>query len=266
MFDREDFQGVNAAYVLELYEKYQRDPHAVDPATREFFEIGRRRLRLSASARQARPPLGEPGPPEGEGESALAPRSYRGRRPDDDVLCKAVGAFNLAQSIRRYGHLAAQIDPLGSRPLGDPALEPATHGVTEDDLRSLPASLVDRARRRGRGVDGRSRRAAAAALLLDHRLRLRAHLRAGRAPLAARRHRDRPLPRAGSIRSIRRAARSADGGRGVREVPAPVVPRQDALLDRRPRHARADPRRGDRRSGRSRACGRRSSAWRIAGA
>ena len=38
MFDREDFQGVNAAYVLELHEKYQRDPHAVDPATREFFE------------------------------------------------------------------------------------------------------------------------------------------------------------------------------------------------------------------------------------
>ena len=121
MFDREDFQGVNAAYVQELYEKYLRDPHSVDPATREFFDGWR---------------------PEGGGETARAPRSYRGRRPDDEILCKAVGAFNLAQSIRRYGHLAAQIDPLGSRPLGDPALEPATHGVTEDDLRSLPASLV----------------------------------------------------------------------------------------------------------------------------
>jgi 2-oxoglutarate dehydrogenase E1 component len=53
-----------------------------------------------------------------------------------------VGAINLAQSIRRYGHLAAQIDPLGARPLGDPALEPGTHGVTEADLRAMPASLM----------------------------------------------------------------------------------------------------------------------------
>jgi 2-oxoglutarate dehydrogenase E1 component len=139
MFDREDFQGVNAAYVRELYEKYLRDPHSVDPATREFFD---RSPSPVGFGEPSSPPLGEAGPPEGEGEAALAPRSYRGRRPDDEILCKAVGAFNLAQSIRRYGHLAAQIDPLGSRPLGDPALEPATHGVTEDDLRSLPASLV----------------------------------------------------------------------------------------------------------------------------
>jgi 2-oxoglutarate dehydrogenase E1 component len=53
-----------------------------------------------------------------------------------------VSAFNLAQSIRRYGHLAAQIDPLGSRRQGDPALELETHGLTESDLESLPASLV----------------------------------------------------------------------------------------------------------------------------
>src|SRR4030095_14021189 len=111
------FQGVNAAYVAELYEKYQRDPHSVDPATREFFESWT-------------PPenLGTPEPSLGTSE----PRN----------LALAVGAFNLAQSIRRYGHLAAQIDPLGSRPRGDAALEPSTHGVGEEDLRQLPASLV----------------------------------------------------------------------------------------------------------------------------
>ena len=32
-----EFHGVNAAYVLELYEQFRRDPHAVDPATRAFF-------------------------------------------------------------------------------------------------------------------------------------------------------------------------------------------------------------------------------------
>ena len=33
-----DFHGPNAAYVLDLYERYQRDPAAVDAATRAFFQ------------------------------------------------------------------------------------------------------------------------------------------------------------------------------------------------------------------------------------
>ena len=36
-FDWRDFQGVNSAYVLELYEKFQRDPQSVDNTTRTFF-------------------------------------------------------------------------------------------------------------------------------------------------------------------------------------------------------------------------------------
>ena len=34
----EDFQGVNEGYVLELFERFQRDPQSVDAATREFFK------------------------------------------------------------------------------------------------------------------------------------------------------------------------------------------------------------------------------------
>ena len=68
-----------------------------------------------------------------------------GRRPpprtrvDTRVI---VGAANLVESIRRYGHLAAQLDPLGSAPIGDPSLSPRAHGITDDDLKRLPASLV----------------------------------------------------------------------------------------------------------------------------
>ena len=78
-----------------------------------------------------------------------------------------------------------------------------------------------------------------AAVLLDDRLRLRARLRPGRAPLAAAGGRERAVSRAGRSDRSGRAARSADPGRGVRAVPASHVPRQDALLDRRARHARA---------------------------
>src|SRR5512140_772674 len=110
MANWEGIEGVNRGCVLELYERYRRNPAAVDRATRELF------------ARWT-PPAEVDDTPEGAGLS----------------LQKAVGAVNLAQSIRRYGHLAAQLDPLGARPVGDPSLQPETHGVTEDDLRRLPA-------------------------------------------------------------------------------------------------------------------------------
>ncbi|HUL72599.1 MAG TPA: hypothetical protein VLT86_05825, partial [Vicinamibacterales bacterium] len=119
--DRQEFQGVNAAYVEELYERFQRDPQSVDAATRAFFETWSPAF---ASG------VGEAAPQGAPGNLAGTPIS---------VL---VGAVNLAQSIRRYGHLAARIDPLGARALGDPSLALETHRVTERDLRSLPATLI----------------------------------------------------------------------------------------------------------------------------
>ena len=97
------------------------------------------------------------------------PRPRRLRLPTCDVI---VGAANLAESIRRYGHLAAQLDPLGSPPLGDPSLSPQAHGITDDDLKRLPASLVGGPVAETSAQRLRGHREAAARLLLDHRLRL----------------------------------------------------------------------------------------------
>src|SRR3989337_2807264 len=108
----EGFSGINRGYVLELYERFRKDPSSVDAETRAMFE-------------QWTPP-----------DDAVAPGT------DPDVPARgAVAAVNLAQSIRRYGHLAAQLDPLGSKPIGDPTLRPERHGLTEEDLRPVPGSL-----------------------------------------------------------------------------------------------------------------------------
>ena len=83
---REEFQGVNAGYVAELYERYERDPASVDPQTRAVFDSWRQQgTGLSPSAGPA-----------------------QSTEPDPAFAEKIVGAVNLAQSIRRYGHLAAQ--------------------------------------------------------------------------------------------------------------------------------------------------------------
>src|SRR5882672_3257084 len=112
----DEFAGANAGYVLELYDRYRQNPESVDPQTRKTFES------WEPTAEQ----------PSGETPAAAGV----------DIR-KVVGAANLADCIRRYGHLAAQLDPLGSPPVGDPSLSPAAHGISDEDLRQLPASLVD---------------------------------------------------------------------------------------------------------------------------
>src|ERR1041384_3921783 len=112
----EQFAGVNAGYVLELYERYRQNPESVDPATRRVFESWT--------------PVDAATTPSGTAPASSA------------HIHAIVGAANLAESIRRYGHLAARIDPLGSTPIGDPSLSPRAHGITEDDLKALPATLV----------------------------------------------------------------------------------------------------------------------------
>jgi 2-oxoglutarate dehydrogenase E1 component len=113
----DQFTGVNAGYVYELYERFQRDPSSVDEATRTLFANWS---------------------PDTAAEST--PRG--GEIPASDTAA-AIAAFNLAESIRRFGHLAARLDPLGiTDPIGDPSLDPRSHGLTADTLTRLPASIV----------------------------------------------------------------------------------------------------------------------------
>lgn len=127
---RREFHGSNWGYILELYERYREDPQSVDPQTRAFFESWSPAAALELEA---------------------APGVERAREVDGLTVQKAVAVANLAQSIRSFGHLESQLDPLGSQPPGDPSLDPAVHGLSEDDLHSLPASLVG-----GPAADGKS--------------------------------------------------------------------------------------------------------------
>ncbi len=59
------------------------------------------------------------------------------------AISAALAAVALAESIRRYGHLAARLDPIGFHaPVGDPSLHPQSHGLTTDVLRRLPAGII----------------------------------------------------------------------------------------------------------------------------
>jgi 2-oxoglutarate dehydrogenase E1 component len=107
-----EFPGPNYGYVLELYDRYQKNPDAVDEATRRLF-------------------------------SQWKPTEIRESAIKAGVdLHKLIGAVNLAQAIRSYGYLAAKLDPLNNHPANDPILKLDFHNLTQDDLSQLPADLV----------------------------------------------------------------------------------------------------------------------------
>lgn len=130
------FHGPNAGYVLDLYERYCSDPNSVDPSTRAAFDRWR----------PAFEPTFEPQPPAARRQTGaprdVSGRAYAGGEDRTADVMKVVMAARVARLVREIGHLTAHIDPLGSKPPGDPGLELATHGLSEDDMRSLPASVV----------------------------------------------------------------------------------------------------------------------------
>ncbi|MEM7125795.1 MAG: 2-oxoglutarate dehydrogenase E1 component [Chloroflexota bacterium] len=123
-----NFHGPNYGYILELYEKFQANPDSVDNQTQEFFK-------------QWHPP--ETTSPSMNGSSGpAAPLVPEGTLTPHPAHQKIVAVANLAQAIRRYGFLDAQLDPLGTPPPGDPELSLTYHGLNEAELAELPCSLI----------------------------------------------------------------------------------------------------------------------------
>lgn len=118
----EEFYGPNAGYVLELYERFQENPDAVDPVTRKHFENW---------------------PPQPDTLTAAVDGRFAEitAAPGADIG-KVVAAVNLGQAIREFGHLAAQLDPLGGDPPDDPTLHLESYNLTEADLAQMPADLI----------------------------------------------------------------------------------------------------------------------------
>jgi multifunctional 2-oxoglutarate metabolism enzyme len=59
-----------------------------------------------------------------------------------EMLYHVQAATSLVKAHRMHGHLAARLDPLGSEPIGDPALEPETVGLTPEVMAAIPAEVL----------------------------------------------------------------------------------------------------------------------------
>jgi 2-oxoglutarate dehydrogenase E1 component len=124
-----DVDGLNAGFARDLLEDYLENPEAVPTEWRQLFESGRSDVvathpglaRLLETVGNGHPQTEAPAAAQtGPAPAEPAPAA----EPPDELLGAVAAAMALVKAHRMHGHLAARLDPLGSEPPGDPALEP----------------------------------------------------------------------------------------------------------------------------------------------
>src|SRR4051812_19906299 len=127
--ERPGVDGLNTGYAALLLEQYLDNPGAVPEEWRDLFE-SEPELLLQRQPGLAR--LLELAAADGDGHTAPAaapPQPTLVPAPavaeeDKELLGGIAAAMALVKAFRMHGHLAAHLDPLGTEPPGDPALEP----------------------------------------------------------------------------------------------------------------------------------------------
>ncbi|MGH7521235.1 MAG: multifunctional oxoglutarate decarboxylase/oxoglutarate dehydrogenase thiamine pyrophosphate-binding subunit/dihydrolipoyllysine-residue succinyltransferase subunit [Gemmatimonadales bacterium] len=62
--------------------------------------------------------------------------------PSSEDLKYVAAAYALVRALRNFGHLAAQLDPLGSEPPGDPSLDTGRLDLTPEIMARIPAEVL----------------------------------------------------------------------------------------------------------------------------
>ena len=142
MASRPEVDGLNAGYAALVLEQYLDNPSAVPAEWRALFESSDRDELLAIQPGLARllerfesnggngHGVAAPAPPVATAPLAAVPAvaapaaAVPAAPVDDELLGGVAAAAALVKAFRMHGHLAAHLDPLGSEPSGDPALEP----------------------------------------------------------------------------------------------------------------------------------------------
>ena len=145
-----DVDGLNSGYARLLLEDYLENPEAVPPEWRELFESGDSELvashpgllRLLETLDRGNGQA--PTAPEAPAAVESAPAAPVAGAIDETLVGGVAAAMALVKAHRMHGHLAARLDPLGSEPLGDPALDETRliPPLTPELQARIPAKLL----------------------------------------------------------------------------------------------------------------------------
>jgi 2-oxoglutarate dehydrogenase E1 component len=144
--------GLNDAYVAQLREDYLDSPASVPDEWRRIFEADGNGAPGPTSAPPAAPSSSSEGAGGAVADAPSAP-SVQPEVPqpapasaavDEELLAGVAAAMALVKAYRMHGHLAARLDPLGSEPMGDPALDETRLNppLTPELQARIPAKLL----------------------------------------------------------------------------------------------------------------------------
>jgi 2-oxoglutarate dehydrogenase E1 component len=130
-YDHRVIQGAESGRFLQVVEAYLQGENG-------FYEG------VFASLGAQLGPAPTPPAPAAAAAAAREARADDRRRPviDEELLQAVQAATSLLKAHRTHGHLAARLDPLGTEPEGDPALDPDTVGLTPELMARIPAKIL----------------------------------------------------------------------------------------------------------------------------
>jgi 2-oxoglutarate dehydrogenase E1 component len=145
---RPEVDGLNTGYAALLLEQYLDNPSAVPSEWRALFESAPEEV-LAMQPGLARlvellDRNGNGGAPAAVVAPEPAPPAAPAPTIDDELIGGVAASMSLVKAHRTHGHLAAHLDPLGSEPPGDPALEPERliPKLTPELMGRIPAPLL----------------------------------------------------------------------------------------------------------------------------
>jgi multifunctional 2-oxoglutarate metabolism enzyme len=136
-YDHRIIQGAESGRFLQRIEAYLQGEESF--YERVFGDLGIALPPLAApataAARASVVAAPSPAAPSPAAPTTAAP-------PDEELLQAVQSATSLLKAHRTHGHLAAHLDPLGSPPQGDPALDPEPLGLTPELMAKIPARIL----------------------------------------------------------------------------------------------------------------------------
>jgi 2-oxoglutarate dehydrogenase E1 component len=130
-YDHRVIQGAQSGEYL------RRVDHLLQGAD-NFYETIFTQLGLKAGA----PAILRQAPDDSVALAAATGEPTQAPAPTDEMLRAVAAAMAIVSGYRTHGHLAAHLDPLGSEPVGDPKLDPASYGLTPSLQAAIPASVL----------------------------------------------------------------------------------------------------------------------------
>jgi 2-oxoglutarate decarboxylase len=132
-YDHRVIQGAESGRFLKVVEEHLQGEHGFYEQI--FGELG---VELGPAPAPPAPTFTAAA----DGAAATASAPAKTGVPIEELMQAVQAASSLVKAHRTFGHLAARLDPLGTEPEGDPALEPDPLGLTPELMAKIPAKIL----------------------------------------------------------------------------------------------------------------------------